>query len=119
MRCSWFPSWAPYWYVRAFHTVREPGRYFTTRGGGLGWGMPASLGVSLGGGRAPVLCIVGDGSAMYAPQALWTAAHEHLPVVFAVVNNREYDILKKSEAVLDRTTGGSGHALGLDLVDPA
>jgi len=81
--------------------------------------MPASLGVSLGAGRAPVLCIVGDGSAMYAPQALWTAAHEHLPVVFAVVNNREYDILKKSEAVLDRTTGGNGHAVGLDLVDPA
>ena len=42
----------------------------------------------------PVLCVVGDGSAMYSPQALWTAAAEQLPVVFAVVNNRQYKILK-------------------------
>ena len=45
-------------------------------------------------GGEPVLCVVGDGSAMYSPQALWTAAHEQLPVVFAVVNNRQYLILK-------------------------
>jgi benzoylformate decarboxylase len=105
-------------HIRAFHEVSRPGRYFGVRGGGLGWGMPAALGVSLGTGREPVLCTVGDGSAMYAPQALWTAAHEHLPVIFAVVNNREYDILRKSEAALDRTSGGNGHAVGLDLADP-
>jgi benzoylformate decarboxylase len=81
--------------------------------------MPAALGVSLAIGREPVLCVVGDGSAMYSPQALWTAAHEHLPVIFAVANNHEYDILRKSEAVLDQTTGGNGHAVGLDLVDPS
>jgi benzoylformate decarboxylase len=80
--------------------------------------MPAALGVSLGTGREPVLCTIGDGSAMYAPQALWTAAREHLPVIFAVLNNREYDILRKSEAVLDRTSGGNGHAVGLELADP-
>jgi benzoylformate decarboxylase len=105
-------------YVREFHQVRLPGRYFFNRGAGLGWGMPAALGVSLATGREPVLCVVGDGSAMYSPQALWTAAHEHLPVIFAVMNNREYDILRKSEAVLDRISGGNGHAVGLDLVDP-
>ena len=80
-------------YVRGFH---QRGRYFFCRGGGLGWGMPAALGISLAGDRAPVLCIVGDGSAMYSPQALWTAAHERLPVVFAVVNNRQYLILKRN-----------------------
>jgi benzoylformate decarboxylase len=105
-------------FVREFHQVQLPGRYFFNRGAGLGWGMPAALGVSLAIGREPVLCVVGDGSAMYSPQALWTAAHEHLPVIFAVANNREYDILRKSEAVLDQTTGGNGHAVGLDLVDP-
>ena len=61
-------------YVRGFHHWTEPGRYFFCRGGGLGWGMPAALGVSLGYDRVPVLCVVGDGSAMYSPQALWTAA---------------------------------------------
>ncbi len=80
-------------YVRGFHGV---GRYFFNRGGGLGWGMPAALGISLGLDRAPVLCVVGDGSAMYSPQALWTAANEQLPVLFAVVNNRQYLILKRN-----------------------
>ena len=81
-------------YVRGFHHPTKPGRYFFARGGGLGWGMPAAVGVSLAYDKAPVLCVVGDGSAMYSPQALWTAAHERLPVVFAVFVNREYLILK-------------------------
>src|SRR5215472_11880896 len=88
-------------HVRALHRAGKSGRYFCNRGAGLGWGMPAALGVSLGRGREPVLCIVGDGSAMYSPQALWTAAHERLPVVFAVIDNREYGILKRSEQALD------------------
>src|SRR5213075_2609322 len=81
-------------YVRGFHHEPVPGRYFFNRGGGLGWGMPAAVGVSLAHDGEPVLCVVGDGSALYSPQALWTAAHERLPVVFAVVNNRQYLILK-------------------------
>jgi benzoylformate decarboxylase len=82
-------------YVRGFHHWTEPGRYFFCEGGGLGWGMPAALGVSLAhDGQMPVLAAIGDGSAMYSPQALWTAAHERLPVVFAVFVNREYLILK-------------------------
>jgi benzoylformate decarboxylase len=82
-------------YVRGFHHWTEPGRYFFCEGGGLGWGMPAALGVSLAYDRAvPVLAATGDGSAMYSPQALWTAAHERLPVVFAIFVNREYLILK-------------------------
>jgi benzoylformate decarboxylase len=80
-------------YLRGFYAGRQ---YFFNRGGGLGWGMPAALGTSLAFDRSPVLCVVGDGSAMYSPQALWTAAHENLPVVFAVVNNRQYLILKRN-----------------------
>jgi benzoylformate decarboxylase len=83
-------------YVRGFHHESVPGRYFFCPGGGLGWGMPAACGVSLGHNAEPVLCVVGDGSAMYSPQALWTAAHEQLPVIFAVVNNRQYRILKNN-----------------------
>jgi benzoylformate decarboxylase len=80
-------------YLRGFYAGLQ---YFFNRGGGLGWGMPAALGVSLALDRAPALCVVGDGSAMYSPQALWTAAHENLPVLFAVVNNRQYLILKRN-----------------------
>jgi benzoylformate decarboxylase len=105
-------------YVRGFHRVRTPGRYFFCRGGGLGWGMPAACGVSLGAGREPVLCVVGDGSAMYSPQALWTAVRERLPVVFAVVNNRQYLILKNYLRGMEGETARTGTFVGMDLVDP-
>ena len=68
--------------------VAKAGAQFL-RGGALGWGMPAAVGFSLGLGRQPVVSLVGDGAAMYSPQALWTAAHEDLPVTFVVINNRE------------------------------
>jgi benzoylformate decarboxylase len=69
-------------------------QYSFMRGACLGWGMPAAVGFSLGLGREPVVCLVGDGAALYSPQALWTAAYEKLPVTFVVMNNREYNILK-------------------------
>lgn len=106
-------------YVRGFHHWTEPGRYFFCKGGGLGWGMPAALGVSLGYEReVPVLCVVGDGSAMYSPQALWTAAHEQLPVVFAVVNNRQYLILKSYLRSMKGDTVRTGRFVAMDLTDP-
>lgn len=105
-------------HVRAFHQVTRPDRYFFLRGGGLGWGMPAALGVSLGFGREPVLCIVGDGAAMYSPQALWSAAHEGLPVVFAVVNNREYNILKNYMRGMEGYNATMGKFIGMDIADP-
>jgi benzoylformate decarboxylase len=105
-------------YVRGFHHWTEPGRYFFCTGGGLGWGMPAACGVSLGHGKAPVLCVVGDGSAMYSPQALWTAAAEELPIVFAVVNNRQYKILKGYLRGMGGASVRSGRFVGMDLDDP-
>jgi benzoylformate decarboxylase len=105
-------------YVRGFHHWTEPGHYFFCKGGGLGWGMPAALGVSLGRDREPVLCVVGDGSAMYSPQALWTAAHEQLPVVFAVVNNRQYLILKGYLRGMGRDSVRSGRMVAMDIDEP-
>lgn len=105
-------------YVRGFHHWTRPGRYYFCTGGGLGWGMPAACGVSLAHGREPVLCVVGDGSAMYSPQALWTAAAEGLPVVFAVVNNREYKILKGYLTGMGGDAARTGNLVGLDLADP-
>jgi benzoylformate decarboxylase len=81
-------------HVRSFLNSRSSSQYSFSRGGALGWAMPAAVGCSLGLGREPVVCLVGDGAALYSPQALWTAAHEKLPVTFVVMNNREYNILK-------------------------
>jgi len=105
-------------YVRGFHHWTEPGRYYFCPGGGLGWGMPAACGVSLAHGREPVLCVVGDGSAMYSPQALWTAAAERLPVVFAVVNNRQYKILDGYLAGRGGPAARTGRHIGMHLDDP-
>ena len=106
-------------HVRGYHHTSRPGRYFFCRGGGLGWGMPAACGVSLGTDRAePVLCVVGDGSTMYSPQALWTAARERLPVVFAVVDNRQYLILKGYLRSMQGETVRTGRFVAMDLDDP-
>lgn len=85
---------------------------------GLGWGMPAAAGVALATGR-PVLCMTGDGGAMYAPQALWTAARLRLPVIFVILNNRRYDILMRTATAMGLESAAAGHAVGMVLDDPA
>jgi benzoylformate decarboxylase len=106
-------------FVRRFHHDSAPDRYFFCKGGGLGWGMPFALGVSLGLGGEPTLCVVGDGAAMYSCQALWTAAHRHLPVVFAVVNNRQYLILKNNLRGMQGRSVNKGNFVAMDLDTPA
>jgi len=85
----------------------------------LGWGMPAAVGVSLARDHAPVLCIVGDGSAMYSPQALWSAVHEKAPVVFVVLNNLEYGILKTFMLSQPQYNAKDHGFLGMDIREPA
>jgi benzoylformate decarboxylase len=85
---------ATMWHVRSLLNSSSARQYSSCRGGGLGWGMPAAVGFSLGRDREPVVSLVGDGASLYSPQALWTAARERLPVTFVVMNNREYNILK-------------------------
>ncbi|GGK06499.1 thiamine pyrophosphate-binding protein [Pseudomonas matsuisoli] len=94
-------------------------QYTFTRSGILGWAMPAAVGMSLGLERRPVVCLVGDGSAMYSPQALWTAAHMGLPVTFVVMNNGEYNILKNNiRAQSHYRSAKAEHFIGMDIVDP-
>src|SRR5581483_574883 len=107
-------------FVRDCLRVFPTRRYMFMRSAILGWGMPAAVGVSLGLDREPVVALVGDGSSLYSPQALWTAARERLPVTFVVMNNRQYGILKgymkePQHGATARVTGFSG----LDLVNPS
>ena len=71
-----------------------PDQYLGARGGGIGQGLAGAIGASVGQPGRPVLCVSGDGSAMYSIQALWSAAHHKLPIVFAILVNREYRVLK-------------------------
>jgi benzoylformate decarboxylase len=106
-------------YVRALHRVRTPGRFLYSRGGGLGWGLPAAMGVSLGRDREPVVSVVGDGSFLYSPQALWTAVREDLPVVAVVMNNRGYLILRRFLAEMQGPSAQDAPSVGLDIADPS
>jgi benzoylformate decarboxylase len=68
--------------------------YFTMDSGGLGYGMPAAVGIALAKPGVRVIGLIGDGSAMYSIQALWSAAQLELPIVFIIINNRRYAALQ-------------------------
>src|SRR5579871_3573418 len=73
---------------------RGLGDYFGGRGGGIGQGFAGAIGVKVAIPDRPVVAVSGDGSAMYAIQALWTAAHHNLAIVFVILANRQYRVLK-------------------------
>ncbi|MFW6093959.1 MAG: thiamine pyrophosphate-binding protein [Pseudomonadota bacterium] len=73
---------------------RRPHDYYGQRGGGIGQGIAGALGVKIAHPRRPVVAITGDGSAMYQIQALWTAAELGLGILFVVLANGEYRVLK-------------------------
>ena len=75
-------------------TFKGADDYFSGRGGGIGQGVAGALGVAVADPGRPILCISGDGSSMYSIQALWPAAHHDLPIVFVILANREYRVLK-------------------------
>ncbi len=108
--------------LRWIPTTR-PASFFATASGGIGWGLPAAVGLALGdrarGVKRTVVATIGDGSCQYSVQALYTAAQHRLPVVFVVMRNGEYSILK-SFAVLEETPGVPGLDLpGLDIASLA
>jgi benzoylformate decarboxylase len=88
--------------------------YHGLASGGIGWGLPASVGASLANPGRPVVCYSGDGSAMYSIQALWTAAHQKLPLTFVVVNNGGYRIIKQRLLAFH----GDDNYIGMDFVKP-
>jgi benzoylformate decarboxylase len=90
--------------------LSRPGSYYFSSGGGLGFGLAASIGVQLAQADRPVVCVLGEGSAQYAISAFWSAVAYRVPVTFLVLNNAEYAILKWF-ADVEGVTG----APGLDL----
>ena len=78
-----------------FVPLRDRYSYFGMVSGGIGWGIAAAVGVQLAQPDRPVVAVLGDGSSLYSPQALWSAAHLNLPITFVMLNNRGYRILKE------------------------
>jgi len=98
----------------ALRPHRDRYGYHALASGGIGWGLPASVGVSMANPNRPVVCFSGDGSAMYSIQALWTAAHHKLPLSVVIVNNGGYRIIKQRLLAFH----GDDHYVGMDFVDP-
>ena len=104
--------------IRSLIRSDDPQSFYGLRGGGIGWGLPAALGVKLALPDRPVLALVGDGSAMYTCQALWTAAHERIAAVFVILNNSSYRILKQRLVAQRGLAAQVDRFVGMELTDP-
>jgi benzoylformate decarboxylase len=99
--------------------IKRFGQFYTMASGGLGYGLPAAVGVALAKPNQRTICIVGDGSLMYSIQALWTAAQHRLPLTVIVVNNGGYGAMRSFSQTLN-VKGPPGIDLpGLDAVQIA
>jgi benzoylformate decarboxylase len=75
--------------------ITERETFYTCASGGLGHGLPAAVGVALARPERKVIALLGDGSAMYSIQGLWTAAELGVPVAFVILNNGSYQALEE------------------------
>lgn len=101
--------------ISAMLPADNPQAYYGLASGGLGFGMPGAVGVSLAQPDRPVVATIGDGSSMYGIQALWTAAHLKLPITYVIINNRSYRIIKERLMAMR----GTDQFVAMDMNDPA
>jgi benzoylformate decarboxylase len=104
--------------LRRLLRTNDPQSFYGLKGGGIGWGLAAAVGVKIALPNRPVVALIGDGSAMYTIQALWTAAHEKLNVVYVILNNSSYRILKQRTNALKQLAAQTDTYVGMDLTEP-
>ncbi len=106
-------------YLMRYLRFPDTSRHYRASGGGLGPGMPNPIGIKLARPDKPVLSVVGDGSALYTIQALWTAAHHKIPVTWVIANHASDRILKLN--MLDYLgEGAAGRKfVEMDITEPA
>ena len=86
--------------MQKFMPMRGQDSFYTMASGGLGFGLPAAVGMALGRPDVRTVCLIGDGSAMYSIQALWTAAQRKLPLTVVVINNSGYGAMRSFSQVM-------------------
>ncbi len=104
--------------IRQLIRSDDPQSYFGLRGGGIGWGLPATIGVKLALPERPVVGLIGDGSAMYTCPGLWTAARYRIDAVFVILNNTSYRILKQRLHAMRGLAEQADSYVGMELLDP-
>jgi benzoylformate decarboxylase len=105
--------------ARSLINSNDEQSFYGLRGGGIGWGLPAAIGAKVALPDRPVVALIGDGSAMYTVQALWTAAHDRIPVVWVIFNNTSYRILKQRLVMLRGLAEQADKFVGMELNNPA
>jgi len=98
----------------------QPHDWLNQTGGSIGWGLPAAVGAAIACPERKVVCLEGDGSAMYTIQSLWTMARENLDITVVIFNNRKYSILEMEFARTGARGGTPGPkaASTLDISGP-
>jgi benzoylformate decarboxylase len=86
--------------MQKFMPMRGQDSFYTMASGGLGYSLPAAVGMALGKPKSRTVCLIGDGSAMYSIQALWTAAQRKLPLTVVVINNSGYGAMRSFSQVM-------------------
>jgi benzoylformate decarboxylase len=98
--------------MQKFMPMRGQDSFYTMASGGLGYALPAAVGIALARPSIRTVCLIGDGSAMYSIQALWTAAQRKLPLTIVVLNNSGYGAMRSFSQVMQVR-----NVPGLDLPD--
>jgi len=96
---------------------KEPKTFLRTCGGSIGWGMPGALGAKLAAPDRPVVAVIGDGSAMWSIQSLWTAARYRIPVTYVICANASYCQVKLMKTLI-MGEKAKGRFLGMSLDQP-
>ncbi len=102
--------------IQQFMPMRGADSFYTMASGGLGFGLPAAVGLSLGRPDIRTVCLTGDGSAMYSIQALWTAAQRKLPLTVVVINNQGYGAMRSFSQVMQVRNVPGLDLPGIDFV---
>ncbi len=96
--------------------ILRPDTFYTCSSGGLGHSLPAAVGIALARPESRVIALLGDGSAMYAIQGLWSAAQLRLPMTFIIVNNGRYEALRQIGVRLGNERPVGVELPGIDFV---
>lgn len=102
--------------MQKFMPMRGQDSFYTMSSGGLGYSLPAAVGMALGKPSSRTVCLIGDGSAMYSIQALWTAAQRKLPLTVVVINNSGYGAMRSFSQVMQVRNVPGLELPGIDFV---
>jgi benzoylformate decarboxylase len=102
--------------MQKFLPMRGSDSFYTMASGGLGWSLPAAVGIALARPQQRTVCLIGDGSAMYSIQALWTAAQRQLPMTVVVINNSGYGAMRSFSQVMQVRNVPGLDLPGIDFV---